>query len=263
MMMIKPLLTSLRSDSYQKKRNNLLLIALLLISVSATAQVSDFQSWLSVGVNTDISKKFSAGIEAQLRMRDNSTRPNSVLLDPGISFKVNKYLKFAVGYRFSARFSADNVNTTAHRYNVDAEGRKKFGKLTLKLRTRFQKGFTDLLYNENREPYSYPAYSRNKLAVEYELNKRFSPFAEFELFLPLNNPRQRNFDRYRATIGSSFDLKNRNTIDCFFRVQQELNTANPETDFIIGIGYAYDVKLSKKKKKDKDKKDEKSDTKKK
>lgn len=251
MMMIKP---SLLPDSYREKptKSNLLLIAVILVAVNTTAQVSDFQSWLSVGVKTDISKKFSAGIEAQLRMRDNSTRPNSVLLDPGISFKVNKYLKFAVGYRFSARFSADNVNTTAHRYNIDAEGRKKFGKLTVKLRTRFQKGFTDITYNENRRPYSYPAYSRNKLAVEYEISKRFSPYTEFELFIPLNDPRQRNADRYRATIGSSFDLKNRNAIDCFFRVQHELNTANAETDFIIGIGYNYDLKI-KKKKKEKDK----------
>ena len=243
-------------------------IAALLIfgftSFVADAQVSDFQSWISVGVKTDISKKFSAGIETQLRMRDNSTRPNSLLLDPSISFKANKYLKFSLGYRFSARFSSDNVNTTAHRYNIDAEGRKKFRKLTLKLRTRFQKGFTELTYNENRKPYSYPAYSRNKLVIEYEVSKRISPYAEFELFLPLNDTRQRNFDRYRATIGSSFDLKNRNTVDCFFRIQKELNTVNPNTDFIIGLGYAYDVNFNKKKKKDKgkDKNEEKDKSKK-
>lgn len=223
-------------------------IIFAFIAVGATAQVSDFQSWLSAGVKTDISKKFSAGIEAQLRMRDNSSRPNSLLLDPGISFKMNKYLKLAVSYRFSARFSSDNVNTTAHRYNIDAEGRKKFGKLTVKLRTCFQKGFTDITYNENRKPYSYPAYSRNKLAVEYEVSKRISPYAEFELFIPLNNPLQRNADRYRATIGSSFNLKNRNAIDCFFRVQHELNTANAETDYVIGIGYSYDLKIKKNKK---------------
>lgn len=244
-------------------RNSSFILIFLLGALTSFAQSNDFQTWAWVTLKTDISKKFSASVQCQLRMKDNSTRPGTVFFEPDLGFKVNKYLKLGVGYRLSMRYSSDNINTTAHRYNIDAEGRKKFGKLTLKLRTRFQKGFTDIMYNENREPYSYPAYSRNKLAVEYEVNKRFSPFAEFELFLPLNNPRQRNFDRYRATIGSSFDLKNRNTIDCFFRVQQELNTANPGTDFIVGIGYAYDVKLSKKKKKNKDKKDEKSDTKKK
>jgi len=54
MMMIKRFYLSLPA-----KRGNHILIALLAIFVStnATAQVNDFQSWLSLSVKTDISKK--------------------------------------------------------------------------------------------------------------------------------------------------------------------------------------------------------------
>gem|GEM_PF-601858 len=241
-------------------RNKLIIaLSLLFFSFSAVAQFNDFQTWTSVGLKTDISKKFSAGLGVQLRMTNNSTLPGSVIMDPDLTFKINKYLRIGAAYRFTFKMGNDKENTTRHRYNIDLEGRKKFDKLTLKLRAGFQKGFTDLVYNENREPYSYPAYNRNKLSIDYQVNKIWNPYAEFELFLPLNDPRQRNLDRYRLTLGSSFDLKNRNELNGYFRIQKELNTANPETDFIIGIGYAYDLKIKKKKDKDtkKDKKDKK------
>ncbi len=249
---------SLCSDSFRKKRSNLLL-ALVFIALSSSAQTNDFQQWEWITIKSDISKKFSASVQCQMRVIDNSTKVGTLFLEPNIGYKINKYLRIGVGYRYSFRAGNSGLlNRTAQRYNIDLEGRKKFGKFTLKLRTRFQQGFMDFYMNENRAPGSYPIYNRNKFGIDYQFNKIWSLFTEFELYLPLNKPQQRNFDRFRFTLGSSLDLKNRNTLDCFFRIQKQLNTANPETDFIIGLGYAYDVKLSKKKKKDKDKKDEKN-----
>jgi len=228
---------------------------LLLFSLCAlfsAAQSNDFETWASGTLKTDISKKFGTSLQTQARLKNNSSELGTLFFEPDVVYKVNKYLRISAGYRFSLRFKSDNVNTTAHRCNLDMEGRKKFGNLRLKLRTRLQQGFTDLYYNENRKPYSYPLYNRNKFAIDYEVNKRFNPYAEFEVFLPLNDPRQRNFDRYRLTIGSSFDLKNRNAIDCFFRIQQERNTANPQTAYILGVGYSYDFKFDTKKKDNKE-----------
>ncbi len=263
MMMNRNSIPSLRAKRSNLAKRSLCLqgknlIILAFISFVSTqtsfAQTNDFQSWASVSLKSDISKKFSASLQTQLRMKDNSTQPGTVFFEPTIGYKLNKYLKIGAAYRFSLKMRPDNINTTAHRYNIDLEGRKKFGELTLKLRTRFQKGFTDLYRNENRQPYSYPAYNRNKLSIDYEVNKVWSPYIEFELFLPLNNPEQRRFDRYRATVGSSINLKKGNELDFFFRVQHELNTADPETAYIIGIGYAYNLKLAKKKNEKKDEK---------
>ena len=72
------------------------------------------------------------------------------------------------------------------------------------------------------------------------------------------DPRHRGLDHYRVTVGSAFNLKNRNAVDVFFRVQQEVNTANPQTAYILGLGYTYDLKLPKGKKKKKDKEKDKT-----
>ncbi|MCF8256225.1 MAG: DUF2490 domain-containing protein [Flavobacteriales bacterium] len=229
-------------------------VLMLLLSAGAVAQSTDVQSWVSAGITTDIGKRFSAGFQTQVRVMDRFSQVGSVLLEPEVAFKVNKYLKFGLGYRFTIRTGIDDFNRTANRFNIDAEGRKKFGDLAIKLRARLQQGFPDPYLNENREPYSYPLYTREKLSFAYRVSKLWSPFIEAELFFPLNDARKPAMDRYRVTVGSSFDLKYRNAVEVFFRLQQEVSTPDPETDLIIGIGYTYDLKLPKFKKK-KDKKD--------
>jgi hypothetical protein len=234
-------------------------LALLLVMGTTTqAQTNDFQTWISAGIKTDLSKRFSAGFQPQLRLTDNSTSVGSILLEPEVGFRVNKYLKLGLGYRFTIRPGSDHVNSTAHRLNLDVEGKKKFGNLGLSLRLRIQQGFQDPYVNENRAPYSAPTYNRNKLSVEYKVSKLWTPFVEGEVFFPLNDPRHRGLDRYRVTLGSAFNLKNRNAVDVFVRLQQEVYTANPETAYILGLGYTYDLKLPKGKKKKKDKEKDKT-----
>jgi hypothetical protein len=238
----------------------LALAVLLLVAAGTTtqAQTNDFQTWSSAGIKTDISKSFTVGFQTQLRLTDYSTRVGSILLEPEVGFRVNKYLKLGLGYRFTIRPGNDHINKTVHRLNLDVEGKKKFGNLGLSLRLRIQQGFQDPYVNENRAPYSAPTYNRNKLSVEYKVSKLWTPFVEGELFFPLTDPRHRGLDRYRFTVGSAFNLKNRNAVDVFFRVQQEVNTANPQTAYILGLGYTYDLKLPKAKKKKKDKEKDKT-----
>ena len=233
-------------------------VATFFLGASVHAQTNDFQTWSSAGIKTDISKSFTVGFQTQLRLTDYSTRVGSILLEPEVGFRVNKYLKLGLGYRFTIRPGNDHINKTAHRLNLDVEGKKKFGNLGLSLRLRIQQGFQDPYVNENRAPYSAPTYNRNKLSVEYKVSKLWTPFVEGELFFPLTDPRHRGLDRYRVTVGSAFNLKNRNAVDVFFRVQQEVNTTNPQTAYILGLGYTYDLKLPKAKKKKKDKEKDKT-----
>jgi hypothetical protein len=166
------------------------LALLLLVAAGNTthAQTNDFQTWSSAGIKTDISKSFTVGFQTQLRLTDYSTRVGSILLEPEVGFRVNKYLKLGLGYRFTIRPGSDHINSTAHRLNLDVEGKKKFGNLGLSLRLRIQQGFQDPYVNENRAPYSAPTYNRNKLSVEYKVSKTLDALCRRRALFPPHRP---------------------------------------------------------------------------
>ena len=99
-------------------------------------------------------------------------------------------------------------------------------------------------------------YNRNKIAVAFDLDKKWSPYLAFEMYYYMN---LEEFDKNRYTLGVKFDLKDRNELSIYYRIQQEYNVNNPEMEYIVGIGFGHTLKgrLIKKKKKKPEKNEEK------
>ena len=77
---------------------------------------------------------------------------------------------------------------------------------------------------------------RQKLDVSYNVRKTpFEPFLQFESFMTM----QDKFEKFRYTIGFSQPMFKDLNADLFYRIQQTLNTNNPESIFILGTSLRY------------------------
>ena len=80
-------------------KSKVLLLALVLAPVFALAQ-DDFGTSLSVEAEKKIDKKFSVGVEAEMRTRNDMKTVDRWLGGVSASYKLTSWLKAAASYQF-------------------------------------------------------------------------------------------------------------------------------------------------------------------
>jgi len=105
-------------------------LALSLLFLPATAWAGDeddFGTWLELGVEKALPYNLEVGIDGELRTQDNSKRVDRWNIGPSVGYRVNKYLKFNVGYQFLNAYSPskrkEHYRTNDDgSYKLDADG---------------------------------------------------------------------------------------------------------------------------------------------
>ena len=177
-------------------------------------------------------------------MNDNISSTKSVFTDLGVSFRFNKNLRVSGNYRFINRKRNTGGYWVSHRFYADLRYIYKAKPIIFVYRNRF---YTEAGYEDNGQEREY--YERNKLELKFDLDKKFSPFLASELYYFMEKA---EFRKLRYTAGVDFDLKNRNELSLFYRIQREMNVINPDYSYIIGVGFSHNLKgrLIKKRSKD-------------
>ena len=103
------------------------------------------------------------------------------------------------------------------------------------MRGRFQSQYTD--FNSSAAGHVPDYYTRIKLTVKYDLKKKLTPYLSSEEFIPSFAGEGILIDGLRLSAGIEYDLNKRTSLDFFYMIQKEYNVKNPETDFVIGLGY--------------------------
>lgn len=215
-----------------------LLIAIgVLLFTPAMGQVKDAGLWTSVSFEAKLVKKLSINISQEFRFNENITELGAALTDAGFSYKFNKHFQFAANYRFTQRYKLENYYSFRHRFYADVKYSHKIKPFEMSWRIRFQDQISDIGRASDGGIPEY--YFRNKLGLKLDLDKSYKPYISLELFSPLGYPRLNAFDGIRGTTGIEYDFSKHHKIDVYYMIQKELNVSNPETDFVIGLGYAY------------------------
>jgi len=227
----------------------LLVLAYLLLELPTLAQQSDFQCWPSVQVNAEIIKRLRLQIEEEARFNENSSQISRQINDIGLTYRINKFIRTAIFYRLEADWK--NVENYVWRRGVygDLSLNYKAGRFSLGYRIRAASAKVEI--NE-KQPLLAGFTNRHKLSLEYDIkNSRFAPFVEGELFLNLGDQEKNDITAYRAWIGCNYRFNKIHEIAVKYGIDQELNTTNPITAYIIALQYSINLKLgSAKKKKD-------------
>ncbi len=214
------------------KRFGLITIALFWCNL-VLGQTNDAELWTGISIRKKITKKIAVNLEQQLRLSDNASSVKSIFTDLGLSFRLSKSLKISGNYRFINRGRSTGNYWISHRFYGDIRYTYKAKPVIFVYRNRF---YTEAGYEDNGKEREH--YERNKLELKFDLDKKFSPFLASELYYFMEKA---EFKKVRYTAGVDFDLKNRNELSLFYRIQREMNVINPDYSYIIGLGFSHNL----------------------
>lgn len=224
---------------------NMIAVAFLIIFGAdfLNSQTQDFGMWNTISVNKEFSKKVSAGIDQEIRWRDNLTTLNLIYTNVGVTYKFTNWFKLSLVYRFIDKNKEDFTWGVRHRIYSDASFKVKPGKFNLSYRARYQiewraAGY-ELIHGNVPE-----SYLRNQFKIGYKLSDQIEPYVGTELRFQIRNPRvpyRNGFDRSRIFAGVNYEFNNKSVLGAYFLNQLEWNVVNPETLYILGIEYTFNI----------------------
>lgn len=209
----------------------------LLFTICAFSQSNDMQLWTNISLEKKLTKTFSLNFTEEVRFNENISEVGQFFSDLGGTYKISKAWRVSANYRFTNKRQVDNSYSKRHRYYLDLSFKKKFDLIVFSFRTRFQSQYADIYSSNDGTFPSY--YSRNKLSLKLDLNKKYLPYLNAEMFYQLNNPDGNKVDNMRYSVGLEYEFNKRMGVDLFYMIQQEYNVKNPERDFVVGVGYKY------------------------
>jgi long-subunit fatty acid transport protein len=194
--------------------------------MSLRAQHTDGGAWLYAGVSHEVIKDLKLELGEELRYNISTEDAYQINTHFSAAYKLTKQFKIGADYRYSVR---DGANT--NRYGASITFKEGFNDLDVSLRTR-------LLYSVVADAAEGTAW-RNKLGLDYKINKEFSAGASGELFYAISNEIDQ-FDNYRLQGGLTYSPNKHHSFDVAYVYDHEFNVNNPHTMHILSIGYVYD-----------------------
>jgi len=213
-----------------------LFLLVMLFPVLGKAQESDFQIWGDVKAKYEFNKKWKIDGEIGLRTRENSQLLKQYYLELGGSYKINKRFDLSTKYRFTNYFELGK--TSIHRWSMDLSYDNKWNRYSWELRGRYQQEWFVSNYSNEFEEQSW----RTKFELSYDIRKnKLEPYFSFEHFMGLNGENAWLTTDLRWTLGAEFPINKWSDLDLSYKIETELNEANPLTGYILSVTYKIDL----------------------
>ena len=219
----------------------LFLTAFLFATIHGFSQnYSDAGMWNTINIEKKLNSKVAVLFTEECRIKENFSRLNLFYTNLGLEYRVEKNFKVALIYRWIDKYQDDNTFSYRHRLMLDLTVKHKLGQFVISYRNRTQAEERDIFSSEHGKIAEW--YSRNKFAVKYDMNKRYTPYASAEFRYQIHD--RRNFEsehmwhRDRYVAGFDYSINVRNTFGLYYLIQHEYNVLFPQNLFIIGLEYS-------------------------
>jgi len=214
----------------------LVFILLLAGTMNAVAQTTDVKFWNSYKLSADLSKKWSADIEQQIRFNNNISSFDFALTEVTIGYKINKFIDLGGGVRYS--YLENNTESTIDSYDrfrwmADLKFDTDVFTKDLKANLRFR-------YQESREVAGTDLpdrYLRTKFQLEYNLSKLVDPDISYELYYKFAQPGE--FRAHRINVSADWRIMKKLHVETSYIYQWEINVNSPDMEHIIAVGLKY------------------------
>ena len=205
----------------------LLFITSLLLAVYFTSQAqTNFGLWTNIAIEKELSEKFELQLEEEARFENNPFKLDRLITEISANYKVNKYYKLSLSYRFSYYLDGNIGNRITLSNNV----KYKIEDFTLHYRFNLQTDFN------TSKAIAYKV--RNRIGLDYKINKKWETGIKTELFYSIYYY-ENMFDRYRISYGVDYKINKHHKISPGIMFQSDFNIVAPEKDVVLSIQYKY------------------------
>lgn len=237
--------------------------------LTSYAQNDDFGMRYELGAEKKLSRKWSLGVEGELRTRNNTRTADRWSAGLSAEYKIMKGLKAAAGYTLLYDNNQEETtwNTTGdpkkwtpsywgvrHRLNIGLQGSIDWGRLSLSLRERWQYTYRPeaqdkkyaFTYNASDQLTGYTLQPvkgkgknvlRSRLQMSYDIpHWKLDPTASIEMFNAGDG-----IQKMRYQIGVDYKIKKKHVLTLNYRYQNvgDNDDDNDVNSHTIGLGYKY------------------------
>lgn len=209
----------------------------LLASQLSFGQNDEYMVWTETGITGDLVKKTDWAVELNTRFDNQGIATFFPQL--GIDYKLTKWLKPSLEYRFIVDRNKYGNYKPSHRINFNAKFKEDFDRWGVGLRLRYQYAFTQLSATDYNADFDQAI--RIKPEIEYDIKDFIlTPKASAEFFYnPQYGPQGRQFDKVRLAIGASFDLNNNHDISFKYQLDKKFHAYDKGLRHVLSLSYSY------------------------
>ena len=204
------------------------------LSVSAYSQ-HEFQVWTELGTSGKVVKRLDWSVD--LNSRFGATGLETFFPQVGFEYKVKKWFRPSIDYRFILDKDKYGNMLDGHRINLNANFEKGVERFEIKGRLRYQYAFKRLGGSGDFDPDLDQAV-RLKGDVKYDINNSiFTPLFSAELFY---TPQylDRGFSKIRLAIGTSLELDGPHKLSAKYQIDKRFEYGR-DLRHVISISYGY------------------------
>ncbi len=215
-------------------------LLLLLLPLFARAQKNDFRTWYNLELEGEAFKLVDFSVSPELRLWNNSSRLESVLISTDLSVPVTKFLRLGTRYRFQIDYVKDDLTKYIHRYGFYAEFDYRIERLRMAYRAMYQNEYAN--YSRSEDGRIPESVHRHKISFKYRRKGwDITPGVAAEMFFTVR-PKWINYQqKLRLTAGFQYRITKDININLHYKYQQEYYENNPLTSHIISTGIEYEL----------------------
>ncbi len=219
-----------------------LIIFLLSINVDLLfAQDTDWRLWTDIGVEKKLSKQWTLGMGAEYRWKNDISNTDQIRGSADVSYRLNKYVKFGVGYELIAdKKLKKDVFVYRNRFVIQATGSHKYARFTASWRPRLQTtilGDSEASKKAGADNYNWVL--RNRFGLKYNIRHvPLNPYVNFEIYNRLFSDFTSHY-KNRFGAGIEFNPGKHHSFDLGYKFDSEVFESQKYKFNIINIGYTF------------------------
>jgi hypothetical protein len=215
-----------------------IIMILLPLASGLQAQNQDLQLWISAGTRVDLTPKIRLSVEEEARYFDNISRLDKLNSDLTLDYKLSDSFSLGVLYRLISNRNANGYYNLDHRFDLHLGYQHSYRAWNFEADLKGQKTFDQ--FSGLNDKYLPDNYIRIKGEISRLLiNRKTEPYVNLEVWYYMPQGKKDFLDQYRLTLGIKHKLDKQNRLNVFYRIQQEVQVADPLFAHILGTGYTF------------------------